>query len=414
MPQPRIFISHSAKEPQAKALLSCLAKALRAAGFNPYIADLRMRRGDNFKKKLWKELYTCQGGILVLSPAALTSNWVYTEASVLVVRNSTEGHKFPLLPVLIAGTTFADVKNSNIGKLGLSDLHAPLAEASVAAAEIAELLTEVYSPPGPLHVIEATIASMLSRVNDDVVEMTAAALNVDIAQWQPYGKRQALAREMLHADPAGFWRAMNQIGSIVDDPVRMIDLIFPFTWIDEKSAAPLAEAAHGASPRPSMAVNSRRATTGRWYVRRACPRPESWQVAETIESEAESNDQGLVDEVRRTLLDVLCYDWGEDVSDAELAEALTRFEQRDGPIFVLLPPLADAVTVRTLREHFPGLVFLVLMGEIAAGQGPPGGVRMLLPLLDPKLERDSYQDYQIVTRRFTGIGADRGSRHADG
>jgi hypothetical protein len=207
---------------------------------------------------------------------------------------------------------------------------------------------------------------------------------------------------------------MNQIGGIVDDPIGMIDLIFPFTWIDERSAAPLAEAAQGASPRPSLAVNSKLAATGRWYVRRACPRPQSWQVADTIEPEAESYDQALVGEVRRALLDVLCYDWDEDVTDVELAEALRRYEQHDGPIFVLLPPLADEFTVGTLRRHFPGLVFLVLMGEVVAGQPMPGGVRLLMPLLDPKLERDSHRDYRILIRRFTRIGADKVSRQADG
>ena len=414
LPQPRIFISHSAKEPQAKALLRCLAKALRAAGFNPYIADLRMRRGDNFKKKLWDQLYTCHGAILILSPAALTSNWVNTEAGVLIVRHSKEGHKFPLLPVLIAGTTRDDVKNSDLGRLGLPDLHAPRVEASVVATEIADMLTELYGPPGPFHALEATIASMLSRLNDDAVELAAAVLNMDMTGWQPYGKREALAREMLRADSVGFWRVMNQIGSIVDDPIGMIDLVFPFTWIDERSAAPLAEAAQGASPRPSLAVNSKRAATGRWYVRRACPRPQSWQVADTIETGAESMDEALVGEVRRALLDVLCYEWGADVSDVELADALSRYEQQDGPIFVLVPPPADGVTVGTLRRHFPGLVFLVLMGEAAADQPLPGVVRMLMPLLDPKLEGDSHRDYQNLTRRFTRIGADHDSRRADG
>ena len=47
LPQPRIFVSHSAKEPEAKALLRCLAEALSAAGFDSYIADLKMRRGDD-------------------------------------------------------------------------------------------------------------------------------------------------------------------------------------------------------------------------------------------------------------------------------------------------------------------------------------------------------------------------------
>jgi hypothetical protein len=203
LPQPRIFVSHSAKEPEAKALLGCLAEALPAAGFDPYIADLQMRRGDDFKKELWEQLTTCYGAILVVSPAALTSRWVNTEAGVLMARHSKEGHKFPFLPVLIAGTSRDDVKNSDLGRLGLPDLHAPRVEAGAVAAEIADLLTEFYAPPGPFRALEAIIASMLSRVNDDAVELAAAALNMDMTRWQAYGKREALAREMLRADSAG-------------------------------------------------------------------------------------------------------------------------------------------------------------------------------------------------------------------
>ena len=104
---------------------------------------------------------------------------------------------------------------------------------------------------------------------------------------------------MLRADSVGFWRVMNQIGSIVDDPIGMIDLVFPFTWIDERSAAPLAEAAQGASPRPSLAVNSkrRRPAGGMCAVPVLGPNRGKWR--DTIETGAESMDEALVGEVRR-------------------------------------------------------------------------------------------------------------------
>ena len=152
------------------------------------------------KKELWEQLTTCHGAILILSPAALVSRWVNTEAGVLMARHSKEGHKFPLLPVLIAGTSRADVKNSDLARIGLPDLHAPRVEAGVVATEIADLLSEFYAPPGPFHALEAIIASMLSRVNDDAVDLAASALNMDTTRWQPYGKRKALARELLRAD----------------------------------------------------------------------------------------------------------------------------------------------------------------------------------------------------------------------
>jgi TIR domain len=400
LPPPSIFISHSAKERSAKALLDGLYEAMRTAGLDAFVAEHDIDRGVNYKRKLFRKLFTCRGAIVLLSPRALASPWVHSEVSVLIGRHWQEEGRFMLLPVLVAGATPEHVKKSPLGDLNLPDLNAPPAAEKEVVLEIVELFKQICGPPGPLHDLEVTVANLLRDADDGALELVAEVLGLDLTRWQPYGKRHAVAKEMLCANTASFARAMNRIGEVVEKPIAIIDLVFPFTWIDERSAAPLREAARGVPPRPSLAVNSARHLTGRWYVRRACPEPRSWYVMETVGPEDESYDQALEQQIRLAALEKLGYYPDEDVSADELAAALAGHEQTYGPIFVLLPPLADKDTIAKLREAFPGLVFLVLLGDVKDGQPVPGGVRILTPLLDAGAEGESHREYRILTREF--------------
>src|SRR5262249_31808426 len=224
----------------------------------------------------------------------------------------------------------------------------------------------------------------------------------------------AVAREMLRSSPASFAKAMNKFGDgVVENPVDIIDLVFPFTWIDERSAAQLADAAREAQDRPSLAVNSRETMTGRWYVRRACPEPRCWDVAETAGAEGEAYDQALENQVRQAILEPLGYGWDDEVPAADLAARLRIYEEDSGgPIFVLLPALADEITMTKLRKSFPGLVFLVLLGDVKEGEPEPGGVQMLKPLLAEGVERGIHDRYWVLIRKFKRSAPERGHRRA--
>lgn len=403
MPKPRIFVSHSAKEPEANALLGQLADALRTADFDPYVADERMRRGDNFVDKLREELSICAGAVILLSPTALKSYWVQQEVMVLTLRHAQEKDGFPILPLLICGTTRDAVKTSRLGVLGLPNLHAPTADRAAAVPEIVGMFRQLIGPPRPLRELELNVAALLDRVNDDLLHIAAEELEVDMAGWQPRGMRHAVARHLLAADLAHFSKAMAKIGGVIDQPILLINLIFPFTWIDGQAAAPLAEAATGTAPRLSLAINSDRKETGRWYVHRACTRWPPWPVVETGVAEGESYDEALVKHVREALLEILGYFSDDEVPDARLAAELEQSEQVDGPIFILLPPSADATSVARLREHFPRPVFVVLTGPQAHDQFAAAGIRVLTPLLDPSVERESLRGYDRLVGRVSEL-----------
>jgi TIR domain len=394
LPRPRIFVSHSAREPEASELLGQLAEALRAADFDPYVADERIRRGDDFVDKLRGELSTCAGAVMMLSPRALKSHWVQQEAMVLTMRHAREKDEFPLLPLLICGTTREALKRSRLGVLGLPNLHAPRADPAVAVPEIVGMFQQLIGPPRPLHELELIIANLLDRVNDGLLQIVAEELEVDLAGWQPHGRQMTVARHLLCTDLFHFSRAMRKIADIIDKPIRFINIVFPFTWIDGRAAAPLAEAAIGTAPRPSLAINSDQRETVAWYVRRACARSETWPVVDPGVAEGESYDEALANHVRDAILiDILGYSKDDKVSDAKFAEELEKSEKRDGPIFVLLRRYVDATSVAKLQQRFPRSVFVVLAGPEAFGQPVTAGVPMLTPWLDPSVESESLDEY---------------------
>jgi hypothetical protein len=137
---------------------------------------------------------------------------------------------------------------------------------------------------------------------------------------------------------------------------------------------------------------------------------------DTVGPEDESYDQTLEKQVRLAMLEKLSYLPDEEVSADELAAALAKYEQTYGPLFVLLPALADEITIAKLRESFPGLVFLVLLGDFKDGQPVPGGVRMLTPLLEVGVEDESHRNYRVLRREFkqSASASVMGGRSADG
>lgn len=401
MPKPRIFISHSAKEPEAKELLGLLAEALRTAGFDPFVAGENIKRGHDFVKRLRQELKMCVGAVMLLSPKALKSPWVQNEAMVLTMRHEDEQDEFPILPLLICGATRDRLKTSSLGSFGLPNLHAPTAEPAVAVPEIVDMFKQLMGPPRPLLELELIISNLMKHVDDGLLRIMAEELEVDLADWQPRGRQLAVAQQLLCSDLLHFSRAIQKVIDIIDKPIRFINIVFPFTWINGEAAAPLAEAAVRAAPRPSLAINSDEKNTVTWYVRRACCSTEEWPVVDPGVPEGEAYDEVLAKYIRDAILAKIADPFKvKQISDAKFAEELEKSEKRDGPFFVLLRRYVDAKSVSKLQQCFPQVIFVVLAGPDDIAQSAAGGVRMLTPLLDQSVESESLDEYDWLMKKI--------------
>jgi hypothetical protein len=336
----------------------------------------------------------------MLSPAALNSDWVFQEASALQVRKSAEGESFSLIPVLLAGATRNALKSSKLASLGLEASHMP--SKTIGSNEIVELLAPVmerHGPKRPLYLLETAIADLFQGLSENSLQIAAEALGLDLGQWVPEGKPLALARRMLQAKLALFEKAVLQIRVQLGPRVlTIVDIVLPFTWINAQAVAPLSEVASSKASHRAFLLNSRRMETGRMYVRRASCRPEPWQVAEALYP-ADDADDALVREVRSALLPKLAFEWGEEVDDDELADALEAYEESYGPIVVILPPPPpDDELLVALRTAFPTLIFLFLAGNDDPSSLQLDGATTLIPLLDPKEERECHRRYRLLCK----------------
>ena len=387
----RIFVSHSVIGTPLEDFLADLRRSAEDAGFSVFVSEHEGHIGAAFRERIFKELHDCSAAILLLSPQALRSGWCHTEISIAMARLHGGGGGFCVLPILLGRASLATLQKSQVGHLGLDGLLMARPPTTTVGDIVAELEAR-FPMPGPLHHLELAVANELNHVDDGLLGAAAATLGVDLAAWHPTGKRLAVAKAMLAVDQAQFARALRPIRRFLRNHCLVVDLVFPFLWVDQDAVVPLMRAAESVARRGVFSVNARESLTGRWYVRRACTESESWKVVDPAARETENVDAGLVAEIRDLLIDTVKS--RDDIDDDGLRSALDRFEGRYGPIFVLLPGSVDSISIEACERHFPTVPFLVIAGHAGASGAATAGVSLLTPLIAPGDEDEAHELYK--------------------
>jgi hypothetical protein len=71
--QPKVLISHSAREGRAKSLRTRLEAALRAEGFEVFVDEAVLKPGDPWRVVNDEWIWQCDGAVLLLSEEAVRS-----------------------------------------------------------------------------------------------------------------------------------------------------------------------------------------------------------------------------------------------------------------------------------------------------------------------------------------------------
>src|SRR6516164_2562121 len=124
---PKVFISHSAKEPEARQLCQSVADHLAGAGFR-VLWDADLQTSQPWRAVIDEWIWRCDTAVLVLSEAATMSRYVAYEAALLRQRWRNQ---FLLVPVWCPGVT----EQMLIDRMG--------------ALQIAEIQTNVKLPSWP-------------------------------------------------------------------------------------------------------------------------------------------------------------------------------------------------------------------------------------------------------------------------
>jgi hypothetical protein len=406
--RPRIFISHSAKEPAAREILDAVIAELEADGGFELLVDVKqLGAGDPWREQIYGWLSTCHAAVAVLSEAAIqSSDWVDKEMFTAQVRR---GHDpdFLVLPILVAPVSVEDLKSKKLEALALDEVqHIPQGNPASVARAVREhpklqALKERYGSDSPHHAIETHLSAVLRRFDPAVLKLAASRLDLDLTAWTPDPAR-AMAQRMLEADLNSLYEAARELKPADPDAaLKAFEYAAP-GWVDWAAASRiLAVTKEGVPPR-AVAINSETRLTCEMYVRRArfdmpfgwLPRPESEDVVADLHAA-----------VRATLIE-----WGygaETDSDEQIDSLLSR----DPSVVLILPvEVPDCEVVSAAMKPFKHLTVLV-------PAGPTGRVFLhrcgldyavyLEPELEPDREREAVANYKFAHGRL-GSGNQRG------
>src|SRR6266404_5841155 len=123
--RPIIFISHSARQDaKAYTTLKTVGAHLKSNGFDVLVDETRIQGGEPWRDCLHTWMGHCHGGVVLLTPKALSSAWVLKEATILSWRQSLSAGSFPLLPVFLGVQPGDLAKSEQFSPLALTEIQA--------------------------------------------------------------------------------------------------------------------------------------------------------------------------------------------------------------------------------------------------------------------------------------------------
>jgi hypothetical protein len=378
MPGPRIFISHSTKEADAETAADTLRERLCGEGFSVFLDRVDLHPGVEWEDKVRDALDVCRGAVVVLSPAALESAWVRTEASVLTQR-ARRAREFTFVPLLMPGVDAAALDSHEWRPTGVGALQALRWEGScpdALLASFAPLLT-LYRVDSPLRELELKIAQLLAVVRPRTLELIGEKVGIDLTESRHADDRlDALAVRLLEATHDRQIDACLALGRIHKRSLAkdLYKLVAPHSWVAPEAAGRIRAVARDPRPR-RLGIHAREERTCRMYVRSG---DERWRLRTTNPPLAEDDAGELLSEVRAALAEHFGVR-GKD-PDAVIARELAV-----RPVFILLGnPAPPVATIDAVEARFDGAVMLVRPDDDGSELE---GVEYVSPRLEPDDER---------------------------
>jgi hypothetical protein len=191
MARPRVFVSHSSSA-QKCAAAGCACVDHRDAVVT-LLDKLRceavvdqgvLRVGDQWHPKLMSELACCQATVLLISPHALDSEYVYEEVMLSMFLWEVTQERFLVLPVLLPGVRPHDLDHGRLARFGLGRFDMVDWSASDSAGEppaklgdrIRSLVAEHGALPYPM--VTEHIATRIEDVSAATLSDVARELGV--------------------------------------------------------------------------------------------------------------------------------------------------------------------------------------------------------------------------------------------
>jgi len=417
--KPKIFISHSAKEDRARRVKESLYTALTAAGFDVFLDKYRIDDGGPWRDEITRWLWQSHAAVLLLSEHALASPWVKKEIANLTWRRDLSRQfgnpLFEILPVLLDPVDRAMIDGlPDFSPFAVNEIQAVPADSDEQIVEriVAKMmpLHERFGERAAFGKLRYALVAILDKVKrDEVLEATAKALGVDIAEAGAGDKRMWLAERMLQADFTSLREAVQIVGPFTgrENARELSTITAPFCWVDQHAAERIPEVIKKPERERVICLNTEDAETAVSYVRRACSEYPAWTLRPVGGGHSADRVDDLTANVREIIKSHLGYLPEDDVSDNDLNTELGELVTADKPFIILIgAPLPAREVVELAVGTFPVVTFIFLTGQINSLEFKDLGLRraeFLLPELDPRQERRAKLQYKEVLEVVQGI-----------
>lgn len=387
----RIFISYNSDDRKA-------ATALRdklANRFDCYIDYEASTPGNYWRPKLQLSLAQSHAGLLVLTPRALGSSWVRTEATVMCYRREVDRH-FHLFVTPDPDVTDPELAAAGWDPLRLTDIQwLPSGDPEVVEKEIVQVLDR--QPDRTLFdKIASRLAKNLETVDSDTLADLLDTCGRQTAVWpyaapgdQPYAIQ--LARCLLDDEHLGQYpvsELLNQIRHTVhpQNMKNVLELIAPL-WVDGKAAGPLPWLSRHAAPRIAVLNAARPGFTPRMYVNRA-HLLDQFEYLPVPTASAGDNVTHITEQICEAV--GVRHPYLRGKSAEHVIRELNTWTE---PVYVCLQLLLPPSDLVELRQLFPNVTFIVCPGSSATF---PDSLTLTAP--DPEVEKEQIEDYEGACR----------------
>lgn len=371
---PLVFISHSAKDPLARELLSRIYGALNAE-YEVLLDRKRLQPKNDWRKELHTWLGLCQGAVLLLSEHAVESDWVLKESTILGYRREMDD-KFILVPVLVPPVTAETLKDSDFEPVALDAIQMASGKADEVVAQVLAALKPLKARSenkSPLRKVEQAVARVLSELEKDGRDAMIKAAKDKLEKhlsWRPdENYAQQLARELMSVDLdvaiEVLFSIAGDVGGSGKKLAAVVDALAAF-WVEPDAVAELPRMHKRPRGQRAVRVNGVKCPfTGKCYIQRASLDFE-WihATADDLkkgyeEVPLEKKVEYLVDKIQEQIVPWLGFDEDAKPTPQEIEARLCDFEA-DEPIFVFVPKDFDENLLAELRAQLEWFTFFML------------------------------------------------------
>lgn len=360
--KPRVFISHSAKETEAKTLCRAIATGLEAVDFD-VLWDANLPSSGAWRGAIDEWIWNCDAAVLVLSMDAVDSKYVAYEAAHLRQRWLHMKPHFALVPVWCPKVN-NQVLVQSMGALQIAEIHtnvklaqwpAPATEASfhIQVQEIVKALEGVREQSQPRHEIEDLLILNLDLGTANDNALAAIANAYQLPPLPPGAKKDRailLARLLIDSREVlgspRFERLKNGIPTMMaalesskDRTPRIVKLVAPFCWVSPDCVARIpALLSKPAGGIRAIAWVRRWPFSERMYLYRTFCTRSKLRIASPSELSGGAN-QAAFDHILACLGEKVCYDANAKIS--AVTKRIKKLADSGEPVFLILS--ADSV-----------------------------------------------------------------------